>query len=273
MKNGWMVFIWAAVLTAAAMAQTSAAAPSVSTDQTSTATLSLSSGTAIVAAMAKSVDAKKAKAGDTVKATVVQDVVSRGRLVIRKGSKLVGHVAEVKSRSQEDPESRLAITFDKALLKGGGELAFNGGIRALGAPHREPSLVDQPDQMLPPRIAVGNPQGGNGPQPLGKSTAPAGRGTGTSGVGNPQVNPANDNAAGKSVNSDKLPYVSAGLNQGPPPERGGLLSAGNRGVFGLPGLALSANGGQNSVITSKNQNVKLESNVQVVVVINGPVQQ
>src|SRR6266567_2858006 len=94
----------------------------------------LSSGTTLQAELTKSLDAKKAKAGDEVSARVTQDVKSDGKVVVHKGSRLVGHVTEAKARTKEDTESKLGIVFDKAVLKGGQEVAFNGVIQALAPP-------------------------------------------------------------------------------------------------------------------------------------------
>src|SRR5215467_4954255 len=106
-------------------------------------------GTDLVAELSKSVNVKKVKLGDPVKATVTQDLLAQGKIVIRRGSKLVGHVTEAKVRSKEDEESRLGVVFDKALLKGGGEIDFTAAVRAL-APGVRIGAVDKPDPMGAP---------------------------------------------------------------------------------------------------------------------------
>src|SRR5215469_7429852 len=68
-------------------------------------------GTDLVAELNKSINSKKAKLGDPVKATLTQDVISHGKIVIRRGSKLIGHVTAVNARSKEDAESRLSMVF------------------------------------------------------------------------------------------------------------------------------------------------------------------
>src|SRR5689334_12475955 len=52
---------------------------------------SLSSGTAMNAALSRPVDAKKNKPGDEVTARTTEATKSEGKVVIPKGSKLVGH--------------------------------------------------------------------------------------------------------------------------------------------------------------------------------------
>ncbi len=94
----------------------------------------LSSGTTLQAELTKSIDAKKAKQGDEVTAKLTQDVKSSGQVVLHKGTKLVGHVTEAQAKSKESGESKLGIAFDKAVLKGGEEMAFTGVIQALAPP-------------------------------------------------------------------------------------------------------------------------------------------
>ncbi len=94
---------------------------------------SLSSGTAMNATLSQPVDAKKNKPGDQVTAKTTEATKSEGKVVIPKGSKLVGHVTECKQRSKEEKESALGIVFDKAMLKNGEEIPLNVTIRAPGA--------------------------------------------------------------------------------------------------------------------------------------------
>src|SRR4029077_3010540 len=98
------------------------------------ASAALRSGTTLQAGRTKPLDAKKAKSGDEVSAKVTQDVKSNGKVVLHKGSKLVGHVTEAQAKSKENAESKLGIVFDKAVLKGGQEVAFNGVIQAVAPP-------------------------------------------------------------------------------------------------------------------------------------------
>ncbi len=96
----------------------------------------LNSGTTLQAELAKSLDCKKAKPGDEITAKVTQDVKADGKVVVHKGSKLVGHVTEAQAKTKDNAESKLGIVFDKAVLKGGQEMAFNGAVQALAPPVR-----------------------------------------------------------------------------------------------------------------------------------------
>src|SRR5260370_37747971 len=94
---------------------------------------SLSDGTAMNATLSQPVDAKKNKPGDQVTAKTTEATKSERKVVIPKGSQLVGHVTECKQRSKEEKESALRIVFDKAMLKNGDEIPLNVPVRALAA--------------------------------------------------------------------------------------------------------------------------------------------
>src|ERR1700724_1810853 len=72
-------------------------------------TSQLQAGSTLRAELAKPLDARKNKVGDEVIAKTTHDVKSEGRVVIPKGSKLVGHVTEAKAQSREQATSELGI--------------------------------------------------------------------------------------------------------------------------------------------------------------------
>src|SRR5882724_4332552 len=221
----------------------------------------------ILAEFTGELNVKKLKPGDRIKAEVTQDVLSHGKIVIPVESKLVGHVTEVKTRSGEDPESRLGFVFDKVLLKHHHELDFQAVIQAISPPAPRRSKVDEPDQMLPP--AVGNQVQTN--TPMGGAQS---RGTTTTNSQNPSmastigmvpsgapisVHGSPSSNIGRSSNMD---LNSSDEKAGRKPMSAGMP----RGVFGLKGLSLSPGVGSNTpgpVILSEAGNVKLEDGTQV----------
>lgn len=253
MKALWIVAMTAGALTVSFAWQDTASAKSFDTRNASVETsASELVGTDVVAELEKSVDAKKAKVGDPVKATITQDVLSHGKIVIRRGSKLVGHITETKIRSKEDRESRLGVIFDRAVLRRGGEIALSATVRAL-APGVRMSSVNRADPMgAPPGSAMG---WGGAPMPI--SSGPASK---SSGSGPP---PGAMNQA-----------VRAAMQAGDAPsgntQEYGVMGGGSRGVFGLPGLRLSAEsaGAHGSIISSITHNVKLDSGTQMVIQVN-----
>ena len=223
----------------------------------------LASGTPVLAELSKTVKAKKVKAGDPVKAEVVQDVISHGKSVIRRGSKLLGHVTEARVRGKEDAESRLGIVFDKAMLKGGGEMPLNAGIYAMAAAARI-SMVDKPDEMLPPSMmgGIGSNQT-TGPQPYGGRTTAPSRGASAT----PTINSTPASTAG-AIAGPMIPVPSSKPRG--TTFKGSVLSSGSRGVFGIPGIKLrSASGNaQKYVVSSTTQDVQLDSGVQLLLQVN-----
>ena len=253
-----MKALWIVAMTAGAVTVSSAWQDPVGVKSSDTRNASVETspseliGTDVVAELDKSVDAKKAKVGDLVKATITQDVLSHGKIVIRRGSKLVGHVTQTKIRSKEDRESRLGVVFDRAVLRHGGEIDLSAAVRAL-APGVRMSSVDRPDPMgAPPGSAMGS---GGAPMPI--SSGPASK---SSGSGPP---PSAMNQAARAA-------MQSGAATSGNAQEYGVMGGGSRGVFGLPGLRLSAESGagRESIISSITHNVKLDSGTQMVIQVN-----
>lgn len=236
----------------------------------------------IVAEFSEALNAKKLKPGDKIKAEVTQDVIAHGKILIPVETKLEGHITETKTRTADDPESRLGIVFDKMILKHHREVAFLGVIQRLEPPSQMKSKVDQPDQMMPPSIYGGG--GSGGMSPMGSGT---GRGAGsmgstpTSGMignmpnnGSVYMNGTPGSNAGNSVGGD-LSHPSGGTSSDPPPPNTAPpISAGMpRGVVGIKGLDLSSGPSATTpgpVIVSSVRDVKLEYGTQVLLKATDP---
>lgn len=101
--------------------------PAASAAQTPTpAQITISPGTLIQAEMSNDVDAKKAHAGDIFRARIWGEVRSGDKIILPQKTVLVGHVVDAQPRTKDNPESRLTIAFDKAVLKNGSELPLRG---------------------------------------------------------------------------------------------------------------------------------------------------
>jgi hypothetical protein len=224
---------------------------------------SLASGTAMNATLSQPVDVKKNKPGDQVTAKTTEATKSEGKVVIPKGSKLVGHVTECKQRSKEEKESALGIVFDKAILKNGEEVPLNVTINAIAATQSAASSSIGNDDLSAGGEAIGSARASGG-SALGGVRSAAGGAAGT--VTNTAANAGG--LAGGAVNSTAN---VAGATRG---AVGGLNAAGqltsnSQGVFGLQGLNLSSavsNSTQGSLITSASRNVHLDSGTQLLLV-------
>ncbi len=84
------------------------------------------SGTLIQVEMNTDVDVKKAHAGDIFRTRLWEPVRSGDKVILPQKTIIIGHVVEAKPRTKDNPESRLSIAFDKAVLKDDSELALHG---------------------------------------------------------------------------------------------------------------------------------------------------
>ena len=246
-------------------AQASANPSTSASAQAGQSSVSLSSGTTVNAALTQPVDAKKNKTGDQVTAKATQGVKSEGRVIIPKGSELIGHVTQCKARSKEEKESAVGMVFDRAILKNGEEIPLNVTIQAIAAGQGAASASEGADDMAMGAGAgtTGSARAAGGGA-LGGVTSTAGGAAGA--VTNTAANVGG--AAGGAVNST---VNAAGAARG---AAGGLNAAGqltsnSQGVFGLNGLNLSSAASssmQGSVITSSSRNVHLDSGTQLLLV-------
>jgi len=228
----------------------------------------LSSGTTLQAELSKSLDAKKAKPGDEVSAKLTQDVKENGKVVLHKGSKLVGHVTEAQAKSKENAESKLGVVFDKAVLKGGEEVAFNGVIQAVAPPVQGAlSVAGDENSSLGSGMGSGSSMGGGhsggGIAPIGSATSAAGS-TVNSATG------AVGNATGSVTNSTGA--VNGAVNRTAGVAANGAINSAAHGVVGMQGVDLNtaaAGSAQGSVISSASRNIKLDSGTQMVLQVTG----
>jgi hypothetical protein len=102
--------------------------------------VTLSSGTVILAKLLTNLDAEKCKPGDRVEAEITRDISQDHKVVVKKGSRLTGHVVGLSLSSNEKPQSRLGIVFENISIKNGGQIQVAVSLRALA---REPQLQQQ----------------------------------------------------------------------------------------------------------------------------------
>jgi hypothetical protein len=241
------------------------AGTSANTNQTG----AVAAGTALHAELSQSVDSKKAKAGDPITAHTTEAIKMDGKVVIPKGTKLVGHVTRASARSKGDADSVLAMQFDRAILKDGRELPLQATVQALAVEQRAAAVG--PEDLQPAGNA-GNIEGGAaGAGSAGNRGVVGGVGNTVGGAASgaaSTVPRTTENATG-AVNST----VSSAANANGRAETGlspsGELLPTSRGVFGLNGLNLNANAAnstEGSVITSAGKNVHLDSGTRMLLV-------
>jgi len=209
--------------------------------------LRIAAGSVIPAQLTKTVDAKKAKAGDPVEAKVTEDLkATNGQLVVPKDTKILGHITEAQAHTKEQKESQLAIAFDHAVMKSGADVTLPMSIQAIiAAPSSSPDNSNaqsegQPVEMPSPgEVSQANANG----RPMGGST------------------PAQETVP-SSAGSDAP--NKTGANARP------QITANTQGVVGISNLSLSTApaAGQGSLVSSEKSNVKLESGTLLLLRVN-----
>ncbi len=90
------------------------------------APIKIDPGTLIQVEMNSDIDVKKAHAGNTFRTTLWDAVRNGDKVILPQKTIIVGHVVEAQPRTKDNPESKLTIAFDKAVLKDGSELPLHG---------------------------------------------------------------------------------------------------------------------------------------------------
>ena len=252
MKRMLLAMLAPVIVTAAAAAQ-SAAAPSRATQPQDTAPQPDSAaqaqsanqfpaGTIIPAELSKSVDAKKAKAGDKVEAKIPVDLLSHGKVVIPKNTKIIGHVTEAKAHSKESPGSMVGIAFDRISMKDGHEVPIQASVQAIARPLQSAALSSSSSSE-----GAGMPGAG--------SPTTAGGGGGMGGARAPERAPSYPSSTSSSTSSGTDTPLPEGSTLAP-------LAPTSQGVVGMKGVSLKVSG-QASVVSSETENVHLDSGTQV----------
>ena len=113
---------------AAANSQTPAAAPGNS--------LTLPVDTMILAKLATNLELWKCKPGDAIEAQTTEDIRQGKDVLVKKGSRLIGHVSLVEPSTHAQPETVVGIVFDGVKAKNGSAQSIRLLIRAM-APEPE----------------------------------------------------------------------------------------------------------------------------------------
>lgn len=127
----------------------------------SSSSAAVQSGTQISAELLTSLDARHAKPGQRVVAKVTRDVKQNGHTVIRKGSKLVGHVVSAQAGSKAAAGSHMEVAFDQ-LLQGKSTSSLNTVVTSIVSAPAAPALapMPMPAPMPAPAMGGGSARGG-----------------------------------------------------------------------------------------------------------------
>src|SRR5579875_3528267 len=247
----------------AAAVSASAASNGSASANAGPASAGVSNGTAVNAELLTTIDAHKCRPGQRVVARTTSDVKEGKRVVLRRGTRLIGHVTEAQAHTKAHAESAVGIVFDEAVLKKGRTIPFHATIQALAAARSVTDAGFGDDNMM---AGGGGGAVGGGGGLLGGAGGAVGATAGMAGGAAGNLG----RTAGGSLNSATSAAGSAsgnlrGLNAA------GQLTSTSSGVFGLQGMNLSSSAGsatEGSVITSANRNVHLSSGTQMLLKTN-----
>ena len=238
------------------------AAVSGQSGQTQAAAASqLQAGSTIQAELIKPVDARKNKAGDDVTAKTTQDMKSNGKVVLPKGSKIVGHVTDVQAREKGQQESHVAIAFERAILRNGTQVPLALTLQAIGSSQTNAAAAMDDSGMANETMADQNMSG------MATASGSAATRGALGGVASNTGRVVN--TAGSAAGGTLSAAHSAGVGVA------GRLTSTSQGVVGLPGLTLSSASAASSatsagsVISSNSSNVRLDSGTRMILKVNG----
>lgn len=241
--------------------------------------LNLDAGTQLNAVLQSPLDSKRAADGDQFVMKTTRDVKQNGQTVIKKGSKLVGHVVRAQSKAEGQGQSSLTLVVDE-LQQGGQSIplraTFVGVVQQaaqssldsdLGAPMSAPSA---------PRRSSGGGLlgGGGGGGLLGGATGAVGGAVsattntvgsvtgsvGGEGIGGAVTNTVNGSASGKAGAGEAV---------------GGTLGGVGRTLFTLSnGVTATASGAASGAtqFTRQGKDLKLDQGTEFVLSVAGGAQ-
>ena len=183
------------------------------------------------ASLSKGIDAKKAKQGDAVTAKLQDDVKIPGSVDLPRNTVLLGHIDQVQP-SENKGDSSVQVTFDKAQLKNGQQLAIKATIMQISAP---PS-------------ALRNQEGASPGEPAAMPSSP--------------ISSSGGGASGGGMQSPQPPPRPAASSM---PSAAPDSSQPSSQPTGIPGVQLQSDIHQSNsaVFTAKKKNVHLDDGTQL----------
>jgi len=206
--------------------------------------------TPVQAELVGRIDSRNAVVGQEVAAKTREKATLADGTTLPKGTRLAGHVAEVQALGKEQPYATLAITFDRAELKGEQSVALRSVIRGVEPP------VNLPASGSPMMDAPSGPMGGVG------TAASAGRRGGVMAPVRPGGQTAGTSLGGVGADGGALAAAASQAPGGAVAQAGESVSSVPRAT-GLPGVMLSTSAAASGTLMAAGRNISLESGTQI----------
>jgi hypothetical protein len=107
------------------------ASQAATTSASATKPAILAAGTTVIAKLLTNLDSGTCKPGDRVEAEITQNVSQNHAVVLRTGTRVIGHVVALDASSTHTPETRIAISFNSILKKDGESAQISFVIQAI----------------------------------------------------------------------------------------------------------------------------------------------
>ena len=192
----------------------------------------------VFAVLTKSLESKSATAGQELVLRTISYIIVYGKVIIPKGSKLLGHVSEVATKGKDEPQSVLAIIIEKAVTTDGTEIPLQAIIAAVARPSS--ALSSDPTYGM---------MHSNEPKMIGTGPGSA---------------PSTGGLSASSKAASTAAVATANIKGGM--DETSLLNENSQGADGYEGLSLSWHlmaPPPVTVFASKGKNVKLEAGTQM----------
>jgi len=211
----------------------------------------LKSGSSIKATLEKPVDARRNKPGDQVVAKTTEDVKSEGKVVSPRGSKIVGHVTEVKAHKNGQAESAVGVIFDQVVFRDGTQMPLSLAVQAVGS---GPTTAEVEDDSL---MSSGNTAATGSVNAAGTNMTRTGGGL---------VGGVRSTTGGLVNTAGSSGGATAGTATGVGSGASSSLNSNSQGVIGLRGLNLasSTSSSNSATFTSRTSDVHLHSGTQMI---------
>src|SRR5580704_12219590 len=212
--------------------------------------MKIAPGSVIPVQLSKGIDAKKAKTGDEVIATVTRDMKTQsGEVLVPKDTQVIGHVTESQARNKEQKESEVGIAFDRAVVKGDA-MQLPMSIQAVIGPQDNAANNSSGGDQSGPAMAGGAPTPSAPSSPMGSS-----RGGATAATPPPQQSNLPAGSPDTQTQAKSRPAINGT----------------NEGVIGISNLKLepsAQNSAQGSVLSSDKNNVKIDKGTMMLLRVN-----
>jgi hypothetical protein len=224
--------------------------------------------TELQARLTKEINSKHARVGDQVLARTTSTAKLSNGMKLPRNTELIGKVTEVQAKSRAHHNSRLAFTFERAVLKHGRTIPIHAVITSVSVPSAL-AAADGASSMNAGAADAGGMAGGGamaGPAPVGGGGLVGGAVHGVGGVAGGAGSMVNQ--TGSMANGALGATSRLGANAGSLAGSGaaqGMAGVSGAPVAGLPGVMFSsaASSNNSAAMSARGENISLLSGTQM----------